>query len=58
MGRDAGWIALLGGLAGGADIILIPEKRFNVGDIHRRIKRRIEARRDRTPYRRPARLSS
>ncbi len=42
MGRDAGWIALLGGLAGGADAILIPEKRFNLGDIHRRIERRIE----------------
>lgn len=42
MGRDAGWIAILGGLAGGADVILIPERRFNLGDIHRRIKRRIE----------------
>jgi len=42
MGRDAGWIAILGGLAGGADAILIPERRFNLGDIHRRIERRIE----------------
>lgn len=25
MGRDAGWLALLGGVAGGADVILIPE---------------------------------
>src|SRR5207253_11302276 len=29
MGRDAGWIALHGGLAGGADIILIPEIPFD-----------------------------
>ena len=25
MGRDAGWVATIGGLAGGADFILIPE---------------------------------
>ncbi len=25
MGRDAGWIALKAGIAGGADVILIPE---------------------------------
>ncbi|MBU0490606.1 MAG: 6-phosphofructokinase [Chloroflexi bacterium] len=25
MGRDAGWVALVGGMAGGADFILIPE---------------------------------
>lgn len=29
MGRHAGWIALYGGLAGGADIILIPEIPFH-----------------------------
>jgi 6-phosphofructokinase 1 len=29
MGRHAGWIALHGGIAGGADIILIPEIPFN-----------------------------
>jgi 6-phosphofructokinase 1 len=28
MGRDAGWIALEGGLAGGADAILLPERPF------------------------------
>ena len=28
MGRHAGWIALHGGLAGGADVILIPEIPF------------------------------
>ncbi|MBD3330881.1 ATP-dependent 6-phosphofructokinase [Candidatus Peregrinibacteria bacterium] len=29
MGRHAGWIALYGGVGGGADIILIPEIEFN-----------------------------
>ena len=42
MGRDAGWIALFGGLAGGADVILVPERRFNIREIQRRIERRIE----------------
>ena len=28
MGRDAGWIALMSGIAGGADVILIPEIPF------------------------------
>jgi 6-phosphofructokinase 1 len=30
MGRHAGWIALHSGLAGGANVILIPEKRFSI----------------------------
>jgi ATP-dependent phosphofructokinase / diphosphate-dependent phosphofructokinase len=30
MGRDAGWIALHAGLAGGADVILIPEIPFRI----------------------------
>ena len=33
MGRHAGWIALHGGIAGGADIILIPEIPFDYGKI-------------------------
>ncbi|MDD3777572.1 MAG: ATP-dependent 6-phosphofructokinase [Actinomycetota bacterium] len=33
MGRDAGWLALHGGLAGGADVILIPEVPFDYDDI-------------------------
>ena len=40
MGRDAGWLSLLGGVAGGADVILIPEERFDVDSIFRQIKRR------------------
>lgn len=31
MGRDCGWIALEAGIAGGADIILIPEIPFDLG---------------------------
>ncbi|GAB7107834.1 6-phosphofructokinase [Streptomyces phaeofaciens JCM 4814] len=30
MGRHAGWIALHSGLAGGANVILIPEQRFDI----------------------------
>ena len=33
MGRDAGWLALLGGLAGGADEILIPEREFKIEEV-------------------------
>ncbi|MFM8364416.1 MAG: 6-phosphofructokinase, partial [Verrucomicrobiota bacterium] len=40
MGRHAGWIALHGGLAGGADIILIPEIPFDFEKIAAEIARR------------------
>ena len=40
MGRDAGWLSLMGGTAGGADIILIPEKAFKIERIHRQILHR------------------
>ncbi|MEV7679182.1 6-phosphofructokinase [Streptomyces sp. NPDC088341] len=33
MGRHAGWIALHSGLAGGANVILIPERRFDVDQV-------------------------
>lgn len=33
MGRYTGWIALEAGLAGGADVILIPEKPFDIGEV-------------------------
>ena len=33
MGRHAGWIALHSGLAGGANVILIPEQRFDVEQV-------------------------
>src|SRR5215218_3945808 len=40
MGRHAGWIALHSGLAGGADVILIPERPFDIEDVVRLIRRR------------------
>jgi ATP-dependent phosphofructokinase / diphosphate-dependent phosphofructokinase len=40
MGRHAGWIALHSGLAGGADVILIPEKPFDIDEVCRLITRR------------------
>jgi len=33
MGRHAGWIALHSGMAGGANVILIPEVRFSLDDV-------------------------
>jgi ATP-dependent phosphofructokinase / diphosphate-dependent phosphofructokinase len=40
MGRHAGWIALHSGLAGGADVILIPERPFDIDEVVRLIRRR------------------
>lgn len=42
MGRDAGWLALLGGLAGGADEILIPEQAFHIDEVCERLKQRLK----------------
>jgi 6-phosphofructokinase 1 len=42
MGRHAGWIATHAGIAGGADLILIPERPFDIDDICQLIKRRHE----------------
>ncbi len=43
MGRDAGWLTLRSGLAGGADIILIPEIPFSLERIEEKIERRERA---------------
>ena len=40
MGRHAGWIALHSGLAGGADVILIPERPFDIAEVCERIQHR------------------
>ena len=40
MGRDCGWIALEAGIAGGADVILIPEIPFDLREICRHITER------------------
>src|SRR3954465_14183144 len=43
MGRHAGWIALYSGMAGGADVILIPERPFDIEEVVAHIRRRHEA---------------
>jgi phosphofructokinase-like protein len=40
MGRDCGWIALEAGVAGGADVILIPEIPFDLGKVCDHIRSR------------------
>jgi ATP-dependent phosphofructokinase / diphosphate-dependent phosphofructokinase len=42
MGRHAGWIAAYSGIAGGADVILVPERPFDIDDVCRSIKHRHE----------------
>jgi 6-phosphofructokinase 1 len=42
MGRHAGWIALHSGLAGGANVILVPEKPFSVDKVVEWVQRRFE----------------
>jgi phosphofructokinase-like protein len=42
MGRHAGWIALHSGLAGGASVILVPERHFNVDQVVSWVERRFE----------------
>ena len=43
MGRHAGWIAVHSGIAGGADVILVPERPFDIEEICERIQRRHRA---------------
>jgi 6-phosphofructokinase 1 len=43
MGRYAGWIGIYAGLAGGADVILIPEIPFNYNSIARKVAEREQA---------------
>jgi len=40
MGRYTGWIALEAGIAGGADVILIPEKPFDIEEVCECIRKR------------------
>jgi ATP-dependent phosphofructokinase / diphosphate-dependent phosphofructokinase len=42
MGRHTGWIAVMSGIAGGADVILIPEQPITVEDACTQIQRRHE----------------
>jgi len=40
MGRHTGWIAVMSGIAGGADVILIPEKPVDLDQVCEEIRRR------------------
>jgi len=40
MGRDTGWVAMVGGLAGGADLILIPEFPLSLDEVVEHLRRR------------------
>ncbi len=44
MGRHAGWIALHAGLAGGANVILIPEKPFDIDKVCEYVEHRFQTR--------------
>ncbi|MGI9005089.1 MAG: 6-phosphofructokinase [Streptosporangiaceae bacterium] len=44
MGRHAGWIALHAGLAGGANVILIPEHPFDIEEVCDYVQQRFETR--------------
>jgi phosphofructokinase-like protein len=46
MGRDAGWIALHAGIAGGADVILMPEIPFDFERVCEKLQERYARRRD------------
>jgi phosphofructokinase-like protein len=40
MGRHAGWIAAYAGMAGGADVILVPERPFDIEEVCDHVRRR------------------
>jgi ATP-dependent phosphofructokinase / diphosphate-dependent phosphofructokinase len=40
MGRHAGWIAIYSGMAGGADIVLVPEVPFDIAEVCRQLEHR------------------
>ena len=42
MGRDSGWIAIYSGLAGGADVILVPERPFDIDEVATVIRKRYD----------------
>ncbi len=42
MGRHAGWIATMAGIAGGADEILIPEMPFDIDEVCKNLKKRYD----------------
>jgi ATP-dependent phosphofructokinase / diphosphate-dependent phosphofructokinase len=44
MGRSAGWIALHAGMAGGANVILIPERPFDIEEVCSYVQHRFQTR--------------
>jgi 6-phosphofructokinase 1 len=44
MGRNAGWIALHAGIAGGANVILIPERPFDIEEVCDYVQHRFQTR--------------
>jgi 6-phosphofructokinase 1 len=42
MGRHAGWIALHSGMAGGANVILLPERRFDIDQVAAYVEKRFQ----------------
>jgi ATP-dependent phosphofructokinase / diphosphate-dependent phosphofructokinase len=44
MGRDAGWLALAGGVGGGADLVIIPEEPLSLDAVVRHVRERIRFR--------------
>ncbi len=47
MGHNAGWLALYSGIAGGGDVILIPELPYSLDTVIKKIEKRYE---DKKPY--------
>ncbi|GAA1703661.1 6-phosphofructokinase [Fodinicola feengrottensis] len=43
MGRHAGWIALHSGLSGGANVILVPERPFDIEQVVKHVEHRFES---------------
>jgi 6-phosphofructokinase 1 len=46
MGRHAGWIAVMSGIAGGADVILIPERPVDIDEVCAELRKRHERGKD------------
>jgi 6-phosphofructokinase 1 len=44
MGRDAGWLALAGGVGGGADLVIIPEESTSLDEVVDHVRARMGAR--------------
>ena len=42
MGRHAGWIALHAGVAGGANVILLPERNFDIAEVAAYVEKRFQ----------------